>query len=273
MEERTEEGKIKGAIDLITLEKTEKISEQMKTCICKVYGNLTGTGFFCKIQYENMMIPVLITNYHIISDEYLKNSKQIKISINNEKIYDIININENSKIYSSIKDRYDIMIIKLEEEKDIYQYLEFDEQLFYENVEKIYEEKSIYILHYPNADKVSVSFGYGIQKLDAYSIKHFCNTQHCSSGSPILNLKTNKVVGIHSGAINNKNKERKCNIGILLKYPLNELKTIKKKEIRPKNVNEIKLTVNINKDDINSDIYFLITQMVLIIKLSIIMII
>ena len=33
MEERIDEGKIKGAIDPISLEKTEKIVEQMKTCI------------------------------------------------------------------------------------------------------------------------------------------------------------------------------------------------------------------------------------------------
>jgi len=49
-------------------------------------------------------------------------------------------------------------------------------------------------------------------------IKHLCNTEHYSSGSPIFNLKTNKVIGIHSGAIINKN-ESKNNIGILLKYP------------------------------------------------------
>ena len=53
-----------------------------------------------------------------------------------------------------------------------------------------------------------------------------------------MNLKTNKVIGIHSGFIN---KEPKYNIGVLLKYPLNDLN---------KN-NEIKITVQINKNDIN----------------------
>ena len=53
-------------------------------------------------------------------------------------------INKNIKIYSSLKDEYDIMIIKIEEEKDIYHYLTLDEHLFDENIEKIYEDKSIY---------------------------------------------------------------------------------------------------------------------------------
>jgi hypothetical protein len=203
-----------------------------------------------------------MTNYHIISDDFLKNNKSFKISINNGEKYDTININENSKIYSSIRDKYDIMIIKLKDENNKYNYLDLDDHLFDEDSEDIYKNKSIYILHYPNDDKVHVSFGYGIEKLDEYYIKHLCNTEHCSSGSPILNLKTNKVIGIHNGAIN-KNNETKYNIGILLKYPLNELiketkevKSINKIELLNK-TNEIKLSVKINKGDINKDIYFL----------------
>ena len=97
-----------------------------------------------------------------------------------------------------------------------------------------------------------------------------------------MNLKTNKVIGIYSGAIINKNNETKCNIGILLKYPLNQLnksneikkrkiakalkyikkeKEIKKEENKQKELinqhNEIKINVKISKDDINKDIYFL----------------
>ena len=258
MEGRIDEGKITGAIDALSLKNRNKITEKMKFSICQVYGELTGTGFFCKIPYEGKSVPVLMTNYHIISDDFLKNNKSFQISINNGEKYDTININENSKIYSSIRDKYDIMIIKLKDENNKYNYLELDEHLFDEDSEDIYKNKSIYILHYPNGNKVHVSFGYGIQKLDEYYIKHLCNTEHCSSGSPILNLKTNKVIGIHSGFII---KER-YNIGILLKYPLIELfKTYKIKDkkdiIKINKTNEIKIIVKINKGDINKDIYFL----------------
>ena len=58
----------------------------------------------------------------------------------------------------------------------------------------------------------------------------------------------------------NKNKEIEYNIGILLKNPLKKLiKTYKIKD-RKENIgksNEIKISVKINKDDINKDIYFL----------------
>ena len=32
-----------------------------------------GTGFFTKIKVREALIPVLITNYHVISDNFLKN--------------------------------------------------------------------------------------------------------------------------------------------------------------------------------------------------------
>ena len=51
-------------------------------------------------------------------------------------------------------------------------------------------------------------------------ISHKCNTEKGSSGGPILNLSTNKVIGIHKAFINSK----QFNIGTLLKYPLNLLK-------------------------------------------------
>ena len=73
-------GKIAGAIDAISLENMDKITEKMKFSICQVYGDITGTGFFCKIPYEGKSIPALMTNYHIISDDFLKNNKSFKIS-------------------------------------------------------------------------------------------------------------------------------------------------------------------------------------------------
>jgi len=142
--------------------------------------------------------------------------------------------------------------------------LDLDDHLFDDNLEKIYEDKSIYILHYLNGDKISVSYGYGIQKFYEYYIKHLCNTEHCSSGSPILNLKTNKVIGIHSGAIN-KNNETKFNIGILLKYPLNELTKENKNEKESIEKNEL---LNINKindkkdnENLNMDEFIIKTKL------------
>ena len=182
----------------------------------------------------------MITNYHIINDNYINNNKQIKISINENK--EIININNKSKIYSSKNDEFDIMIIKLNEDK--YNYLELDHNIFIDNSESLYENESIYILHYPNGGKVSVSYGYGIEKINNYDIKHLCNTLPGSSGGPILSLESNKIIGIHKGYIN----KEKFNIGTFIKFPLNEINKIK---------NEIRMKIKIDKYNIKKDIYFL----------------
>ena len=73
--------------------------------------------------------------------------------------------------------------------------------------------------------KASISYGCGIEKLNNYNIKHLCNTKPGSSGGPILNLLTNKVIGIHKAFI----EKEKYNIETFIKFPLNEFN--KKNEI------------------------------------------
>ena len=115
------------------------------------------------------------------------------------------------------------MILNLKEEDEINNYLELDENLFKKNSEISYENTTIYILHYPNADKVSVSYGFGFKKEENNDFIHKCHTEFGSSGGPILNLSTNKVIGIHIGTGLDKNKTILYNYGKLLKYPLLEL--------------------------------------------------
>ena len=228
MEERTEEGKPMGAEEAILLCESEYKSKG--NCICKIDGNKAGTGFFCKIKRGEELIPVLITNYHVIDDNYMKQNKYLKCYINDKS--HIIDLNSESKIYSSSNNEYDMMIIRLKDGQ-VNNYLDIDENIFEDNSENYYENDSIYILHYANAEEAKVSFGKGIKKLDNYDIKHLCHTEPGSSGGPILSRMTNKVIGIHKGSIG----RGKCdyNIGTFLKYPLKEVKNQNKpKENRPK---------------------------------------
>ena len=56
-----EEKLIKNYPDPVTIEGTEKILDQMKSSICKIFkGN--GTGFFCLISYKNESLRTLINN-------------------------------------------------------------------------------------------------------------------------------------------------------------------------------------------------------------------
>ena len=222
MEDRIDEGVIKGSISPITIKQNEKIIEQMKSSICKISGKLIGTGFFCNIELDGKKVHCLLTNYHVLDPQFIKENKNIKISMNDKSIIEEITVAEKDILYYSIRDKYDIIIIKINREENYIKYLELDDNLFNKNSEKGYNEESIYILHYPNSSISSVSFGYGIEtvKDKEFDISHKCNTEAGSSGGPILNLSTNKVIGIHKAFINRK----KYNIGTLLKYPLNLLK-------------------------------------------------
>ena len=238
------------ALDLypkpVTIEGTNIILEQMKKCICKIENKIgNGTGFFCYIPYENKKLEVMITNNHIINEEIIKNEKILKVTLNDNKEKKIINI-EKRKIYTSIK--YDTTIIPIIPEEDkINNYLEIDKEIFDENINIF--NKSIYLLQYPRIlDEQKASVSYGIIKniQDEYNIIHYCCTDYGSSGSPILRISNKKIIGIHKESIS----RYKYNIGTLLKYPINEY-------LNNINKNEINMTINIEKKDINNNIFFL----------------
>ena len=216
MEETIDESFTPKSTKAISLSE-EKEYKSYENCICKIIGKSDGTGFFCKIEHEGNLIPVLITNYHVIDDEYMEKNDNLKYYINNDSY--VIDINKDSKLYSSSRDKYDIMIIRLKEgqAKD---YLEIDNNIFKDNAENNYRNENIYILHYANGKEAKISFGNGLEKVNDYYIKHELHTEHGSSGGPILSQNTNWVIGIHKGA----NQQKGYNIGTFLKFPLNELK-------------------------------------------------
>ena len=121
---------------MLSYECTEKILNQMKECVCKIFfGAKLGTGFICKIPFPDRknMKMVLITNNHIINNTVF--NREIEL------IFEKININ--IKINLSISKRmkytnptYDITIIDIkeeEEEEDINDWLELDDSVI-ENI-------------------------------------------------------------------------------------------------------------------------------------------
>ena len=103
---------------IISIEGTKKILEQMEKSICKIYktDGKKGTGFFCNIKYENKEIPVMMTNYHVINDNYIKENDKIEIVINNDEDNLITILLRNRIIYTNKE--YDITIIEIKDEKD-----------------------------------------------------------------------------------------------------------------------------------------------------------
>ena len=221
------EGYLSNYPKYISLKCTEKIMDQMKSKICKLKLNngTKGTGFFCKIPFQNKMIPVLITNNHIIDEKELNNENQkIYFSTYNDK-----ELNQKNPKYIELKNRmkytsvvYDITIIEVKESDNIKNFL--DLELEKNNIH--YNKETIYILHYPSDENISVSYGIinNIIEDKKYEFIHFCNTEKGSSGSPILDISNNKIIGIHKGTKNNHN------LGSFINYPILEFINLKLKK-------------------------------------------
>ena len=223
--EDNKENILVGYPNIISYECTKKIKEQMERNICKInIGNSQGTGFFTKIPFPdlNNMLPVFITNNHIINNELLyKEDIKIKIDIYDESDNKEINLNNRMK-YTD--EEYDITIIEIKKEDNINNYLELDEIIINDiinniNKNKIYINETIYIIQYPE-NKLSVSYGIleNIYIDKKYNFNHKCSTKGGSSGSPILNIN-NKLIGIHKEG-NSNNKQ--YNKGLFLNYPIKE---------------------------------------------------
>jgi len=257
--EYTDECLISNYPGLIPISCIEKIPDFSKKYICKIkIGETKGTGFFCKIPFpdKSNMIPVLITANHILNREILyKIDSNIQIDIMDDNDIKIINLNNRIK-YTSDKNEHDITILEIKEEDNIKNYLELDERILNDileknnNKNKEFIDKTIFIIHYPN-NKLSFSCGIlkDINQEKKSDFIHLCATEKGSSGAPILNLN-NKVIGIHKSGMNknfNYNQGEFLNDSIkefiLLNYKkLNQEPTIFNESFSPSDnkFNEIK---------------------------------
>ena len=72
----------------ITKENHEIILDYLDNSIYEIKGNEDkyGRGFFCSLKCHNKIIFLLITNYKIINENYLKNYDYIDVLINHKFI-------------------------------------------------------------------------------------------------------------------------------------------------------------------------------------------
>ena len=232
----------------LSIEGTKNILEQMKNCVFKIFSEneVKGTGFFCNIPYQDITIPVMITNYHIINLDYIKNYKNIKIILDDDKEERTIKINNKRLIYTN--EEYDVTIIEIIPFKDrIFNFMELEEKIFENESNIIYNKEYIYTIHYPLLEKVFVSYG-KINNIKEFNIIHDCFTDKFSFGAPICNILTNKIIGI----LKEESKSHNQNYGTFLKNPINDFINknikyiIKKKE--KYNIFEFSDIIN-NKED------------------------
>ena len=230
-----------------TMEGTFNIYSQIKNnCICAIkftYNNNTKTytGFFCYIPYKNKKIKVLMTSRDAIDENY--SSDKLIFTFDNYKTPKTIKMNRNRILYSS--DIFNLTIIEIKPEDNLNDrnFLELDENLFKNNSDIIYENKSLYILYYHEEKGALVSFG-SLNKKVSHNLIHLCKVEESSAGAPILNLENNKVIGLHTFS----KKNPYYNMGSFLKYAINDLNKVK---------NQIRILVEVNEYDINKEVYFL----------------
>ena len=229
MEDTSKEKMIKGMPRMLSYNCTEKILKQMKENVCKINietDRFLGTGFICKIPFpdENHMLPVLITNNHVISERSFNEKIELFFEKKNHTIKIDLNLDSNRIKYTN-ENKYDVTIIELKErEKDeINSYLELDD-LIIENIKSnsnkndVFKDKTIYIIQYPEGI-LSVSYGsiLSIPEDKKYNLTYNCCTLGGSSGSPIFG-ENNKIIGIHKEFSNKFD----YNIGSFLNLPIKE---------------------------------------------------
>ena len=204
---------ITNKIEPIAISGIEKILYQMKNCVCKVkVKGLSGTGFFCIIPTGNKKMICLITSYQLLNEKYFNINNKINILFNDNKEAKEIYLDKKREKYFNPK--FDITIIEIIKSDGINHYLELDDNLFKNEINIYYDEKSIYSIQYPQGNNISVSYGILNNINNDYIINHTCNIIKGAYCSPIMSLSNNKVIGI--------NNEFSFNSGVLLNYPLND---------------------------------------------------
>ena len=193
--------------------------------VCEIcLSNGFGSGFFCKIPYtqnNDLLLPVLLTNNHVLSKDAIEND--IKIKINNEtKTLSL----KGRKKWTDEKMDFTCIEIKKEED-DIHTFFNLDDKILDKNYSNNwYLNQNVLIFGINKNDKqIGFSNGVIIQNQDSF-FAHTCNSFPGCSGGCIVNQYNNNVIGIHQGEIDTGNKKA-VNVGIYIKDVINSIKQSK----------------------------------------------
>ena len=185
-----------------------------------------ASGFFLQLKRNNKNFYCLMTNAHVVKEDMIKNKEKIKIKYDIEEKELNLELNEEERIIINCEEgfAYDISIIEIipkDEIKDKTYFLEPNTD-DYNN----FIEKEIQIIQFPEGKRLSLSEAKitGKHKTSDYMFYHEASTKKGSSGSPIVLKNDDRVLGIHKGAIEGKEK----NIGIFIGDIVESLKEYKK---------------------------------------------
>ena len=211
-------------------EERKKLLKLGKYTTCKIITEEGfGSGFFCKIPFQNSTLKVLFTNHHVLKRNDIIPGKIIRFAINNEM--NTIKITNNRKTWSNLS--LDFTCIEIFDEDNIKHFYEI-EYKDYDDPNKYYNNVDCAVIQFPNGGPIKLKGGH-LLKIKKNIIFHSVSTDHGSSGSPIILLLSKfKVVGIHTGHNDITNQ------GIYIKHVVDLI-----------NKNEIECVYNITKNDLN----------------------
>ncbi len=166
MESTIREKDIKTSPEPVSFKGTETILDQMNNSICRIYTDKgKGTGFFTKIPYKSQLLPVLLTNNHVIGQDDILYNNYFSIYLNNDKKTKRIQLNNNRLMYTN--EKLDITIIEIKDNDKLNnKYLELDDEIMnylksnredeFNYICDIYSNNSIYLINYPDFKNVVV---------------------------------------------------------------------------------------------------------------------
>ena len=95
-------------------------------------------------------------------------------------------------------------------------FIEIDDIIYSEDFiqKRLFTDISVYIISL-SMGEIFYSLG-KMYEINRFKLRYNCSTQSGLTGSPILNLMTNKVLGIHVGS------EKEHNLGTYIKYIVEE---------------------------------------------------
>ena len=195
-------------------------------CEICISTNKFGSGFFCKIPYtqnNNLLLPVLITNNHVLSKNELESD--LKIKINGET--KVISLKGRKKWTDKT---IDFTCIEIKEEEDnIHTFFNLDDNVLDKNYSNdCYLNHHVIIFAINRKDK-QIGFSNGVIKKNEESFfEYTCNTFPGCSGGCIVNQINNNIIGIHRAEIKTSNKKA-VNEGIYINNVINYIKQSKEK--------------------------------------------
>ena len=216
-----EKGMINGNAMINFLQKAIKA-----VCEICISTNKFGSGFFCKIPYtqnNNLLLPVLITNNHVLSKNELESD--LKIIINGET--KIISLKGRKKWTD---ETIDFTCIEIKEEEDnIHTFFNLDDNVLDKNYSNDCYLNHHVIIFAINKNDKQVGFSNGVIKQNEKSFfAYTCNTFPGCSGGCIVNQNNNNIIGIHRAEIKTSNKKA-VNEGIYINNVINYIKQSKEK--------------------------------------------